>query len=165
MAEDIESASAEDTSGFGQAFAHLREGRGDVLDGVGQEEDDVSDDEDRHGVVQRQKGVDVIPKEHDADDKDDAGEHFREKALRFKNLAALFMSSYSKHDECPQYGAESCAGNAKEEAVSDGGEGIILRLAEKFSVVRKSEITCRESETAQLDERGGNDGEVGDGNG
>ncbi len=165
MAEDIESASAEDTSGFGQAFAHLREGRGDVLYGVGQEEDDVSDDEDRHGVVQRQKGVDVIPKEHDADDKDDAGEHFREKALRFKDLAALFMSSYSKHDECPQYGAESCAGNAKEEAVSDGGEGIILRLAKKFSVVRKSEITCRESETAQLDERGGNDGEVGDDNG
>ena len=90
MAEDIESASAEDTSGFGQAFAHLREGRGDVLDGVGQEEDDVGDDEDRHGVVQRQKGVDVIPKEHDADDKDDAGEHFREKALRFKDLAAPF---------------------------------------------------------------------------
>ena len=155
MAENIARASAEDTSGFGQAFAHLREGRGDVLDGVGQEEDDVGDDEDRHGVVQRQKGVDVIPKEHDADDKDDAGEHFREKALRFKDLAALFMSSYSKHDECPQYGAESCA----------GGEGIILRLAEKFSVVRKSEITCRESETAQLDERGGNDGEVGDDNG
>ena len=103
MAENIARASAEDTSGFGQAFAHLREGRGDVLDGVGQEEDDVGDDEDRHGVVQRQKGVDVIPKEHDADDKDDAGEHFLEKALRFKDLAALFMSSYSKHDECPQH--------------------------------------------------------------
>lgn len=38
-------------------------GRGDVLCGVGQEEDDVGDDEDRHGAVQWEKGADVTPKE------------------------------------------------------------------------------------------------------
>lgn len=85
-------------------------GGDDVLCGVGKEEDGVGDDEDRHGVVQWEKGVDVIAKEHDADD--------------------------------------------KEEAAFDGGEGIILRLTEKFGVVREGEMTRRESELTQLDERG-----------
>lgn len=74
-------------------------GRDDVLCGVGQEEDDVGDDEDRHGAVQWEKGVDVTPKEHDADDKDDAGEHFREKTWGFEDLAILFVFSHRKHDE------------------------------------------------------------------
>lgn len=85
-------------------------GGDDILCGVGKEEDGVGDDEDRHGVVQWEKGVDVIAKEHDADD--------------------------------------------KEEAAFDGGEGIILRLTEKFGVVREGEMTRRESELTQLDERG-----------
>ncbi len=85
-------------------------GGDDVLCGIGQEEDDVGDDEDRHGVVPWEKGIDVTPKEHDADD--------------------------------------------KEEAAFDGGEGIILRLTEKFGVVREGEMTRRESEPTQPDERG-----------
>lgn len=85
-------------------------GGDDVLCGIGQEEDDVGDDEDRHGAVQWEKGADVIPKEHDADD--------------------------------------------KEEAAFDGGEGIILRLTEKFGVVREGEMTRGECEPMQLDERG-----------
>ena len=85
-------------------------GGDDVLCGIGQEEDDVGDDEDRHGVVPWEKGIDVTPKEHDADD--------------------------------------------KEEAAFDGGESIILRLTEKFGVVREGEMTCRESEPTQLDESG-----------
>lgn len=52
------------------------------------------------------------------------------------------------------YGAESGAGKVKEEAAFDGGEGIILRLTEKFGVVREGEMTRRESEPTQLDERG-----------
>lgn len=76
-------------------------GGDDVLCGVGQEEDGVGDDEDRHGAVQWEKGVDVIPKEHDADDKDDAGAHFRKKACGFEDLAILFVFSYRKHDEHP----------------------------------------------------------------
>lgn len=52
------------------------------------------------------------------------------------------------------YGAESGAGNAKGKAAFDGGEGIILRLAEKFGVVREGEMTRREYEPTQLDERG-----------
>ena len=39
-------------------------------------------------------------------------------------------------------------------AAFDGGEGIILRLTEKFGVVREGEMTRRESEPTQLDERG-----------
>lgn len=62
-------------------------GGDDVLCGIGQEEDDVGDDEDRHGAVQWVKGVDVIPKEHDAD----AGAHFREKTCGFEDLAAPFV--------------------------------------------------------------------------
>lgn len=74
-------------------------GGDDVLCGVEQEEDDVGDDEDRNGAVQREKGADVTPQEHDADDKDDAGAHFREKICCFEDLAILFVFSYRKHDE------------------------------------------------------------------
>lgn len=126
-------------------------GGDDVLCGVGQEEDDVGDDEDRHGVVQWEKGVDVIPKEHDADDKEEAGEHFRDKTCGFEDLAALFAFSHRKHDECPRM-AQRVA--PKEKAAFDGGEGIILRLTEKFGVVREGEMTRRESEPTQLGERG-----------
>ena len=52
------------------------------------------------------------------------------------------------------YGAESGAGNDKEEAAFDGGEGIIFRLTEKFGIVREGEMPRRESEPTQLDERG-----------
>lgn len=41
----------------------------------------------------------------------------------------------------------------KEEAAFDGGEGSILRLTEKFGVVRGSEMNRQESEPTQLDER------------
>lgn len=74
-------------------------GGDEVFCGVGQEEDDVGDDEDRHGAVQWEKGVDVIAKEHDVDDKEEAGAHFREKTCGFENLAALFVFLYRKHDE------------------------------------------------------------------
>lgn len=74
-------------------------GGDDVLCGVGQEEDDVGDDEDRHGVVQWEKGVDVTPKEHDVDDKEEVGAHFREKTCGFEDLAILFVFSHRKHDE------------------------------------------------------------------
>lgn len=126
----------------------------DVLCGIGQEEDGVGDDEDRHGALQWEKGVDIIPKEHDADDKEDAGAHFREKTCGFEDLAILFVFSHRKHDERPPYGAESGAGNAKGKAAFDGGESIILRLTEKFGVVREGEMTCHESEPTQLDESG-----------
>lgn len=69
---------------------------------VGKEEDDVGDDEDRHGAVQREKGVDVIPKEHDADDKDEAGAHFRETTCGFEDLAILSVFSYRNNDERPR---------------------------------------------------------------
>ena len=124
----------------------------DVLCGAGQEDDGVGDDEDRHGVVQWEKGVDVTTKEHD--DKDNAGEHFREKTCGFEDLAILFVFSHRKHDERPLYGAESDARNAKGKAAFDGGEGIILRLTEKFGIVREGEMPRRESEPTQLDERG-----------
>lgn len=129
-------------------------GGDDVLCGIGQEEDGVGNDEDRHGAVQWEKGADVTPQEHDADDKDDAGAHFREKTCGFEDLAALFVFSHRKHDECPPYGAESDAGNAKEKAAFDDGEGIILGLTEKFGVVREGEMTRRESGPTQLDESG-----------
>lgn len=77
-------------------------GGGDVLCGIGQEKDGVGDDEDRHGAVQWEKGVDVIPKEHDADDKEEAGAHFREKTCGLEDLAALFVFSHRKHDERPR---------------------------------------------------------------
>ena len=76
-------------------------GGGDVLCGIGQEEDGVGDDEDRHGAVQWEKGVDVTPQEHDGDDKDDAWEHFRETTCGFEDLAILFVFSHRKHDERP----------------------------------------------------------------
>ena len=53
------------------------------------------------------------------------------------------------------YGAESGAGNAKGKTAFNGGEGLILRLTEKFGVVREGEMTRREFEPTQLDERGG----------
>lgn len=99
-------------------------------------------------------GADVIPKEHDADDKDDAGAHFRKKTCGFEDLAILFVFLYRNHDERSPYGAESGTGNAKGKAAFDGGEGIILRLTEKFGVVREGEMTRRESEPTQLDESG-----------
>lgn len=131
-------------------------GGDDVLCGVGKEEDGVGDDEERHGAVQWEKGVDVTHKEHDADDKDEVGAHFREKTCGLEDLAILFVFSHRKHDERPPYGAESGAGNAKEEVAFDGGEGIILRPTEKFGVVRECEMTRRESDPTQLDERGVN---------
>lgn len=76
-------------------------GRDDVFCGVGQEEDDVVDEEDRYGAVQGEKGVDVTPKEHDVDDKEDAGEHFREKTCGFEDLAILFVFTHRKHEERP----------------------------------------------------------------
>lgn len=121
-------------------------GGGDVLCGIGQEEDGVGDDEDRHGAVQWEKGVDVTPQEHDADDKEDAGAHFREKTCGFEDLAILFVFSHRKHEERPAYDAKSCTGNAKGKAAFDGGEGIVLRLTEKFGVVRDGEMTRREYE-------------------
>ena len=48
------------------------------------------------------KGVDVTPQEHDGDDKDEAGAHFREKTCGFENLAILFVFSYRKHEERPR---------------------------------------------------------------
>ena len=77
-------------------------GGDDVLCGVGKEEDDVGDDEDRHGALQWEKGVDVTPKEHDADDKDNAGGHFRKKTCGFEDPAILFVSSHRKHEERPR---------------------------------------------------------------
>lgn len=128
-------------------------GGDDVLCDVGKEEDDIGDDEDRHGAVQWEKGVDVTPQEHDADDKEEAGAHFRETTCGFEDLAILFVFSHRKHEERSPYGAESGTGNAKGKAAFDGGEGIILRLNEKFGVVREGKMTRRESEPTQLDER------------
>lgn len=68
--------------------------------GVGKEEDDVGDDEDRHGALQWEKGVDVTPKEHDADDKDNAGGHFRKKTCGFEDLVILSAFSHRNHEEC-----------------------------------------------------------------
>ena len=47
------------------------------------------------------KGVDVTPKEHDGDDKEEGGAHFREKTCGFEDLAALFVFSHGKHEERP----------------------------------------------------------------
>lgn len=106
-------------------------GGDDVLCGVGQEEDDVGDDEDRHGVVQWEKGVDVTLQEHDVDDKEEAGAHFREKTCGFEDLAILFMFSHRKHDERPRM--------AQSVALAMPGEKL-LSMAERasFSVSLKS---------------------------
>lgn len=106
-------------------------GGDDVLCGVGQEEDDVGDDEDRHGVVQWEKGVDVTLQEHDADDKEETGAHFREKTCGFEDLAILFMFSHRKHDERPRM--------AQSVALAMPGEKL-LSMAERasFSVSLKS---------------------------
>lgn len=129
-------------------------GGDDVLCGAGKEEDGVGDDEDRYGAVQWEKGVNVTPKEHDADDKEEAGAHFRETTCGFEDLAALSVSSHRKHGVRPRMTRElrwQCQGKA----AFDGGEGIILRLTEKFGVVRESEMTRREAGPTQLDESGG----------
>ena len=47
-------------------------------------------------------GVGVTPQEHDADDKEEVGAHFREKTCGFEDLAALFAFSYKKHNERPR---------------------------------------------------------------
>ena len=47
------------------------------------------------------KGADVTPKEHDADDKEEVGAHFREKTCGFEDLAILSAFSHRKHDERP----------------------------------------------------------------
>lgn len=106
-------------------------GGDDVLCGVGKEEDGVGDDEDRHGAVQWEKGVDVIPKEHDGDDKEEAGAHFREKTCGFEDLAILFMFSHRKHDERPRM--------AQRVALAMPGKRL-LSMAERisFSVSLKS---------------------------
>lgn len=106
-------------------------GGDEVLCGVGQEEDGVGDDEDRHGAVQWVKGVDVIPKEHDADDKEDAGEHFREKTCGLEDLAALFVSSHRKYDERPRMAQRVALAMPRER---------LLSMAERasFSVSLKS---------------------------
>lgn len=106
-------------------------GGDDVLCGVGQEEDDVGDDEDRYGVVQWEKGVDVTPKEHDVDDKEEAGVHSREKACGFDDLAALFVFSHRKHDERPRMAQRVALAMLRER---------LLSMAERasFSVSLKS---------------------------
>lgn len=106
-------------------------GGDDVLCGVGKEEDGVGDDEDRHGVVQWEKGVDVTPQEHD--DKDDAGEHFREKTCGFEDLAILSVSSHRKHDERPRMAQRVALAMPRER---------LLSMAERasFSVSLKSSV-------------------------
>lgn len=106
-------------------------GGDDVLCSVGKEEDDVGDDEDRHGAVRREKGVDVTPKEHDADDKDDAGEHFREKTCGFEDLAILIVFSHRKHEERPRMAQRVALAMPRER---------LLSMAERasFSVSLKS---------------------------
>lgn len=99
------------------------------------------------------KGVDVTPQEHDADDKDDAGEHFRKKTCGFEDLRFFLCFRIGSTRSVPVWRREwrwQCQGKSS----FDGGEGIILRLTEKFGVVRECEMTCRESEPTQLDERG-----------
>lgn len=106
-------------------------GGDEVLCGVGKEEDGVGDDEDRYGAVQWEKGADVTPKGHDADDKDDAGEHFREKTCGFENLAILFVSSHRKHEERPRMAQRVALAMPRER---------LLSMAERasFSVSLKS---------------------------
>ena len=96
-----------------------------------QEEDGVGDDEDRHGVVQWEKGVDVTPKEHDADDKDGAGEHFQETTCGFEDLAALFVFTHRKHDESPRMAQRVAPARSRKR---------LLSMAERasFSVSLKS---------------------------
>ena len=106
-------------------------GGDDVLCGVGQEEDDVGDDEDRHGVVQWEKGADITPQEHDVDDKEEAGAHFREKTCGFEDLAILFVFSHRKHDERPRMAQRVALARPRES---------LLSMAERasFSVSLKS---------------------------
>lgn len=77
------------------------------------------------------KGVDVTPKEHDADDKEEAGAHFREKTCGFKDPAILFVFSHRKHDERPRMEQRVALAMPRER---------LLSMAEKaaFSVSLKS---------------------------
>ncbi len=108
-------------------------GGDDVLCGIGQEEDGVGDDEDRHGAVQWVKGIDVTPQEHDADDKDYAGEHFREKTCGFEDLAILSVFSHRKHDERPRMAQRMALAMPRKR---------LLSMAERasFSVALKSSV-------------------------
>lgn len=74
--------------------------------------------------------------------------------MRFRGSCDSFRVFAQEARGASRYGAESGAGNDKEEAAFDGEEGIILRLTEKFGVVREGEMPRRESEPTQLGERG-----------
>lgn len=77
------------------------------------------------------KGVDVTPQEHDADDKDDTGEHFRKETRGFEVPAILFVFSHRKHDERPRMAQRVALAMPRER---------LLSMAEKasFSVSLKS---------------------------
>ena len=77
------------------------------------------------------KGVDVTPKEHDADDKEEAGAHYREKTCGFEDLAILFVFSHRKHDERPRMAQRVALAMPRER---------LLSMAERasFSVSLKS---------------------------
>lgn len=106
-------------------------GGDDVLCGVGKEEDDVGDDEDRHGAVQWEKGADVTPQEHDGDDKEETGAHFREKTCGFGDLVILSAFSHRKHEERPRMAQRMALAMPRER---------LLSMAERasFSVSLKS---------------------------
>lgn len=106
-------------------------GGDEVPCGVGKEEDGVGDDEDRHGAVRWEKGVDVTPKEHDADDKEETGAHFREKTCGFEDLAILIVFSHRKHEERPRMAQRVALAMPRER---------LLSMAERasFSVSLKS---------------------------
>ncbi len=76
-------------------------------------------------------GVGVTPKEHDADDKEEAGAHFREKTCGFEDLAILFVFSHRKHDERPRVAQRVALAMPREK---------LLSMAERasFSVLLKS---------------------------
>lgn len=77
------------------------------------------------------KEVDVTPKEHDADDKEEAEAHFREKTCGFEDLAALFVFSHGKHEERPRMAQRVALAMPRER---------LLSMAERasFSVSLKS---------------------------
>lgn len=77
------------------------------------------------------KGVDVTPKEHDADDKEEVGAYFRETTCGFAYLAALFEFSHGKHEERPRMAQRVALAMPRER---------LLSMAERasFSVSLKS---------------------------
>ena len=77
------------------------------------------------------KGSRCHTQEHDADDKDDAGVHFREKTCCFEDLAILFVSSHRKHEERPRMAQRVALAMPRER---------LLSMAERasFSVSLKS---------------------------